>query len=77
MTVVEAHVATSTVMLELLPELTAQRVHPTFHVSLIQAHIPNDDEQFPCRDAKSYYDFGAVDEPKWFVDEILAYCWVG
>jgi len=52
-------------------------VHPTFHVSLIQAHIPNDDKWFLCHDMKSYYDFGAVDGPKWFVNEILAYSWVG
>ena len=55
--IVEVHIVASTVMLELPPELTAQWVHPTFHVSLIQAHIPNDDKQFPRCDAKSYYDF--------------------
>ena len=26
---------------------------------------------------KSYYDFGATNEPKWFVNGILAHCWVG
>ena len=52
----EAHVATATVMLELPLELTAWWVHPTFHMSLIWAHIPNDDE--------------------WFINEILAHCWV-
>jgi len=31
----------------------------------------------PHRDMKSYYDFGAVDEPEWFVNEILAHRWVG
>jgi len=46
-------------------------------VSLIRAHVPNDDGRFPRRDAKSYYDFGATDEPEWFVDEILAHRWVG
>ena len=65
-----------TVTLELLPELTAQRVHPTFHVSLLRAHVPNDNARFPRRDTKVYYDFGAADEPEWFVDEILAHCWV-
>ena len=75
--IVEAHIAASTVTLELLPELTAWRVHPTFHVSLIQAHIPNDDKWFLRHDVKSYYDFGAVDEHKWFFDEILAHHWVG
>jgi len=75
--IVEAHIATSTVTLELPPELTAWRVHPTFCVSQIRAHIPNDNKRFPCRDAKSYYYFGAVDKPEWFVDDILAHHWVG
>jgi len=56
--VVEAHIPASTVMLELPPELTAWWVHPTFHMSLIRAHVPNDDERFPRHDVKSYYDFG-------------------
>ena len=42
--VVEVHTATSTVTLELSPELVFRWVHPTFHVSLIQAHVANDDE---------------------------------
>jgi len=75
--VVKVHTPTSTVTLELPPELTTWRVHPTFHVSLIWAHVPKDDGRFPRRDAKSYYDFGATDEPKWFVDKILAHRWVG
>ena len=62
--------------LELPPELAAWWVHPTFHVSLIRAHVPNDDMKFPCRDTKSFYDFRATDEPKWFVDKILAHHWV-
>ena len=45
--IVEAHTAASMVTLDLPPELTAWRVHPMFHVSLIQAHIPNDDGRFP------------------------------
>ena len=74
--VVEAHTAALTVRLELLPELTAWQVHPTFHMSLVRAHIPNNDERFPHRDTATCYDFGTTDEPEWFVDEILAHCWV-
>ena len=74
--VVEAHTATSTIMLELPPELVSRRVHPTFHVSLIWAHVVNNDEQFPCRDTQSYYDFGPADEQEWFVNKILAHRWV-
>ena len=71
--VAEAHTATLTVRLELPPELVSRRVHLTFHVSLIQAHMANDDERFPHRDMQSYYDFGPTDEHEWFVDEILAH----
>ena len=74
--VTEAHTTASTVTLKLPPELIAQRVHPTFHTSLLRAHVPNDDARFPHCDTKSYYDFGAADEPEWFVDEILAHRWV-
>ena len=74
---VEAHTAASTVKLELPPELTARRVHPTFHESLVRAHVPNDDKRFPRRDTATCYDFGTTDEPEWFVDEILAHRWVG
>ena len=74
--VVEVHTAASTVTLDLPPELTARRVHPTFHASLIRAHVPNDDGRFPRRDTKSYYDFGSADEPEWFVDEVLGHRWV-
>ena len=70
------HTAALTVTLELPPELTARWVHPTFHVSLLRAHIPNDKARFPPCDTKVYYNFGAVDEPEWFVDEILAHHWV-
>ena len=55
--VVEVHTVALTVKLELPPESTAQRVHPTFHVSLIQAHIPNNDERFPRHDTATCYDF--------------------
>ena len=74
--VVEVHIATSTVKLELPPELTARRVHPTFHVSLVRALIPNNDERFPRHDTATCYNFGTTDEPKWFIDEILAHRWV-
>src|SRR6266481_5838850 len=74
--VVEAHTSASTVTLELPPELVARRVHLTFHVSLIRAHMPNDDGIFLRHDTKLCYDFGSTDEPEWFVDEILAHRWV-
>ena len=71
--VMEVHTSTSTVTLELLPELVARHVHLMFHVSLIRAHVPNDDGIFPHRDTQLCYDFGSTDEPEWFVNEILAH----
>ena len=71
--VVKAHTAALTVKLELPPELTARWVHPTFHMSLVRAHIPNNDERFPCHNMATCYDFGTTDEPEWFIDEILAH----
>jgi len=74
--IVETHNAASTVTMELLPELLARCIHPTFHVSLIRTHVANDDGRFPHRDTKSIYDFGAAGEPEWFVDEIISHRWV-
>ena len=70
------HSTASTVMVELPPELLDRHIHLTFHVSLLQAHVANDDGQFPCHDTKSIYDFGVVDEPEWFVNEIISHHWV-
>jgi len=75
-TVVEVYHAASTVILELPPELTAQRIHPTFQESLIQAHVPNNDHHFPHHNTATSYDFSAAKEPEWFVDEILAHQWM-
>src|SRR6266481_1416112 len=66
--VMEVHTSTSTVTLELLPELVARHIHPMFHISLIRAHMPNDDRRFPRRDTKLCYNFGSTDEPEWFVN---------
>ena len=74
--VVEVHTAASTVTLELPPKLTARQEHPMFHMSLLRAHIPNNNVRFPHCDMKACYDFGAADEPEWFVDETLAHRWV-
>jgi hypothetical protein len=63
--------------LEISEELTARRIHPVFHVSKLRPHVKNDDELFPHRDPKLFYDFGEPDDTEWLVDEILAHRWVG
>ena len=37
---------------------------------------PHRDTATPRRDTATCYDFGTTDEPEWYVDEILAHCWV-
>ena len=56
--VIETHTAALMVTLEFLPELTVWWVHPTFHMSLLRAHVPNNDMRFLHCDMKLFYDFG-------------------
>ncbi|KAI0054824.1 hypothetical protein BV25DRAFT_1775417, partial [Artomyces pyxidatus] len=63
--------------LELPEELQKRRIHPTFHVSLLRRHMPNDDQLFPRQEPKRYYDFGSPDDEEWFVDAIVGHEWRG
>ncbi|KAF8586487.1 hypothetical protein K439DRAFT_1340684 [Ramaria rubella] len=65
----------SNIKLKLPPELSACRITPTFHMALIQPYTAKNDELFPKRDMKSFYDFGQTDEQELFVNEILAHRW--
>jgi transposase InsO family protein len=69
--------STSNYALGLPEELRTRNIHPTFHVSLLKPHIPNDDARFPTRDVRVFYDFGQDADVEWEVDEILAHQWVG
>ena len=40
----------------------------------LRAHVLNDNVKFPRYDTKSFYDFGAANEPEWFVNKILTHC---
>jgi hypothetical protein len=73
--VTESHPDKSNYTLELPPELTRRHIHPTFHVSVLKPHRPNDDARFPNREALKYYDFGTDPEQTWWVDEILDHRW--
>ena len=42
-------------------------------MGLVQKFIANNDELFPKRDAKSFYDFGQDDEQEWLVEDITSH----
>ena len=67
----------STYELELSEELRRRRIFPKFHVSLLRPYIPNDENLFPHREPKMFYDFGMPDETEWLVDEIIGHQWNG
>jgi hypothetical protein len=46
---------------------------PTFHTNLVRWYIANNDDLFPKRGAKSFYDFGSNDDEEWLVDETIAH----
>ncbi|KZV69390.1 hypothetical protein PENSPDRAFT_536558, partial [Peniophora sp. CONT] len=58
-------------------ELAERRIHPMFHIEKLRPHIANDDDLFPKRDTKFFYDFGQPDELTWVADEIIGHKWLG
>jgi hypothetical protein len=71
--VTDAHHKASTVTLKLPDDLKNRRVSPTFHTNLIRRYIANNEDLFPKREAKSFYDFGVTADKEWLVDEIIAH----
>ena len=65
----------SNIMLELPQEFKDRKINPTYHTSLVQAYIKNNDILFPKRDTKVYYDFENNEDQEWLVKEILAHKW--
>jgi hypothetical protein len=71
--VTEAHNKASTVTLELPDDLKNRHVSPTFHTNLVRWYIANNDDIFPKREAKSFYDFGVTADEEWLIDEIIVH----
>jgi hypothetical protein len=57
--------------LDLPPHLRQRGIHPVFHSSLLQAHIPNDDRLFPGHLETQVADFGEAGL-EWSVERILS-----
>jgi hypothetical protein len=75
--VVAAYPEESRYILDLPPELKAQRIHPWFHVGRLRPFIKNNDILFPKHEARAYYDFSNAKDNEWLVDEIIAHRWEG
>ena len=60
-------------MIELPQEFKDRRINPTFHTSLVQQFIKNDDILFLKRDTKAYYNFGNNEDQECLLKEILAH----
>jgi len=75
--VTKSHPNESRYTLDLPPELKARRIHPSFHVTRLRPYNKNDDQLFPKRKVRAYYDFGDAKDNEWLVDDILAHQWKG
>ena len=63
----------SNITIEPPQEFKDRRINPTFHTSLVQPYIKNNDILFPQRDIKVYYDFENNEDQEWLIEEILAH----
>lgn len=63
--------------LKLPPELERQRIHPVFHITKLRPYTPNDDDLFPGREARKFYDFGNDPDDEWVVSAITDHSWIG
>ena len=77
MKVMKQHTVSNTYTLDLPDQLKVHKVHPMFHVGLLEAHEPNDNTMFPRRDAQAFYNVDNDDKAEWEVDKLLAHRWKG
>ena len=75
--IIGGNTETSTFELELPQELKKRGIFPKFHSSLLRPFVDSDEQLFPHREPKRFYDFGMPDETVWLVDDIVGHQWNG
>ena len=75
--VTDSHPEISRYTLDLPPELKAQRIVPSFHVSLSRQYHKGDDAVFPKHEVCAFYDFSNAEDNKRLVDDIITHKWEG
>ena len=73
--VTDSHPEISRYTPDLPPELKAQRIVRSFHVSLLHQYHTSDDAVFPKHEVCTFYDFGDAEDNEWLVDDIIAHKW--
>ena len=73
--VTDSHPEISRYTPDLPPELKAQRIVPSFHVSLLCPYHKSDDTVFPKCEVHAFYDFGDAKDNEWLVVNIIAHRW--
>jgi hypothetical protein len=68
--VLAANPEKSNYMLQPPIALQQQKIIPSFHVSLLRPYHTLSNAMFPDWVQPNPYDFGALDEQEWFVDEM-------
>ena len=67
--IIRARPETSNYMLERLPAVDFQSIHPNFHAKLLRAYSPNDPDQFPAQEPARPPPIMPEDN-QWIVDHI-------
>ena len=73
--VTQSHLEISRYTLDLLQELKAQKIIPSFHISLLCLYHKSDDTLFPKWKLRTFYDFGNAKNNEWLADDIIAHKW--
>jgi hypothetical protein len=73
--VLASYLDSSTYLLDLPDSLNRWQIHPRFHASRLRQHKKNNEELFPHREVKVFYDFGDDVEDEWLINAIIGHCW--